>query len=67
MKMLSDQLRSGNLDKSLIPGFDYSNPKSVALADYSAWFDQYGKLVPGNITECDLEKEMQKVNTVSLL
>lgn len=60
MKKLSDQLRSGYVEKSLIPTFDYSNPSSVAMQEYTAWFEQYGGRVPGNLTECDLEKEMQK-------
>uniref|UniRef100_A0A671W498 Transporter n=1 Tax=Sparus aurata TaxID=8175 RepID=A0A671W498_SPAAU len=41
-------------------GFDYSNPSAVEVKDYTAWFKQYGNMVPGNLTECDLEKEMQK-------
>ncbi|XP_070847045.1 sodium-dependent neutral amino acid transporter B(0)AT2-like [Chaetodon trifascialis] len=60
MKELSVQLRNGDVDKNLIPGFDYSNPSSVSVEDYSSWFKQYGNNVPGNLTDCDLEKEMQK-------
>ncbi|XP_030255962.1 sodium-dependent neutral amino acid transporter B(0)AT2-like [Sparus aurata] len=60
LKTLSDQLRGGNLDTNLIPSFDYSNPSAVEVKDYTAWFKQYGNMVPGNLTECDLEKEMQK-------
>ncbi|KAM9336085.1 sodium-dependent neutral amino acid transporter B(0)AT2-like [Symphorus nematophorus] len=60
VKMLSDQLRSGDLNKNLSPAFDYSNPSSVSVEDYTVWFKQYGTLVPGNLTDCDLEKEMQK-------
>lgn len=60
MKKLSVQLRDGDVDKNLIPGFDYSNPSSVSIEVYSSWFKQYGNNVPGNLTECDLEKEMQK-------
>lgn len=67
MKKLSDQLRDGDMEKILIPSFDYSNPSSVALEDYSAWFKEHGRHIPGNFTECDLEKEMQKVNIVCLL
>lgn len=61
VKILSDHLRSGDFDEILIPSFNYSNPSSVAVEDYSAWFKQYGNKIPGNLTECDLEKEMQKV------
>nr|XP_046233087.1 sodium-dependent neutral amino acid transporter B(0)AT2-like [Scatophagus argus]XP_046233088.1 sodium-dependent neutral amino acid transporter B(0)AT2-like [Scatophagus argus] len=60
MKTFSDQFHSGVVDQNLIPAFNYSDPSSVALEDYSAWFKQYGNSVPGNLTECDLEKEMQK-------
>lgn len=60
LKTLSDQLRIGDLDQSLMPTFDYSNPSSVAVEEYSAWFKQNGNNVPGNLTDCDLEKEMQK-------
>lgn len=61
-----DQLSSG-LDKSLIPGFNFSDPESVTVEDYSAWFKQSGNRIPGNFTECNLEKEMQKVKIVCLL
>lgn len=61
-----DQLSSG-LDKSLIPGFNFSDPESVTVEDYSAWFKQSGSRIPGNFTECNLEKEMQKVKIVCLL
>ncbi|KAG8009095.1 Sodium-dependent neutral amino acid transporter B(0)AT2 [Nibea albiflora] len=54
-----DQFSSG-LDKSLIPGFNFSDPESVTVEEYSAWFKQYGQHIPGNLTECNLEKEMQK-------
>lgn len=60
LKTLSDQLHSGDVNGNLIPAFDYSDPSSVAVEDYSAWFKQYGNSVPGNLTECNLEKEMQK-------
>uniref|UniRef100_A0A671W6U2 Transporter n=1 Tax=Sparus aurata TaxID=8175 RepID=A0A671W6U2_SPAAU len=36
------------------------NGGAVEVKDYTAWFKQYGNMVPGNLTECDLEKEMQK-------
>lgn len=61
MKELTEQFRNGYVDKNLMPGFDYSDPSSVALQDYRVWFAQYGNMVPGNLTDCDLEKEMQKV------
>ncbi|XP_049915988.1 sodium-dependent neutral amino acid transporter B(0)AT2-like [Epinephelus moara] len=60
IKELSEQFRSSNVEKTLMPSFDYSDPSSVALEDYRAWFNQYGSMVPGNLTDCDLEKEMQQ-------
>ncbi|XP_033467650.1 sodium-dependent neutral amino acid transporter B(0)AT2-like [Epinephelus lanceolatus] len=60
IKELSEQFRSSNVEKTLMPNFDYSDPSSVALEDYRAWFNQYGSMVPGNLTDCDLEKEMQQ-------
>lgn len=54
-------LFTGEVDRNLRPTFDFLNPSSVAVKDYNAWFNQYGNSFPGNITECDLEKEMQKV------
>lgn len=55
-----------DVDAALMPQFNYSDPKSVAPKDYSAWFKQYGAVVPGNVTDCDLETEMQKVNFMFL-
>ncbi|XP_034715820.1 sodium-dependent neutral amino acid transporter B(0)AT2-like [Etheostoma cragini] len=57
---LSKQFHSSNVDTNLMPGFNYSDPNSVTLEDYRAWFKQYGNMVPGNLTDCDLEKEMQQ-------
>ncbi|XP_070783475.1 sodium-dependent neutral amino acid transporter B(0)AT2-like [Enoplosus armatus] len=60
LRELSEQLHLGYLDKNLMPGFNYTDPSSVAIEDYNAWFKQYGNKIPGNLTECDLGKEMQK-------
>ncbi|XP_035853699.1 sodium-dependent neutral amino acid transporter B(0)AT2-like [Sander lucioperca] len=60
MRELSEQFRSSNVHPNLMPGFNYSDPSSVALEDYRAWFKQYGHMVPGNLTDCDLEKEMKQ-------
>ncbi|CAJ1080830.1 sodium-dependent neutral amino acid transporter B(0)AT2-like [Xyrichtys novacula] len=60
MKELSEQFRQGFVDQTLMPTFDYSDPSSVVLEDYNTWFKQHGLMVPGNMTECNLEKEMQK-------
>ncbi|XP_008301095.1 sodium-dependent neutral amino acid transporter B(0)AT2-like [Stegastes partitus] len=59
LKELSEQFHSGYVDGSLMPEFNYSDPRSVALEGYRSWFKQYGSKVPGNLTDCDLEKEMQ--------
>ncbi|XP_040923184.1 sodium-dependent neutral amino acid transporter B(0)AT2-like [Toxotes jaculatrix] len=60
VKELSEQFRSSNVDRGLMPSFDYSVPSSVHLEDYRAWFKQNGNKIPGNLTDCDLETEMQK-------
>ncbi|XP_069011957.1 sodium-dependent neutral amino acid transporter B(0)AT2-like isoform X3 [Embiotoca jacksoni] len=57
---LSEQFHSEYVDKNMTPAFNYSNPSSVALEDYRAWFKQNGNAVPGNLTDCNLEQEMQK-------
>ncbi|XP_029954171.1 sodium-dependent neutral amino acid transporter B(0)AT2-like [Salarias fasciatus] len=57
---LAEQFDGGFVSRELMPGFNYSDPGSVALQDYRDWFKQSGYLVPGNLTDCDLEKEMQK-------
>lgn len=49
------------MEPQLIPPFNYSDPKTVAVQDYTAWFKQYGNSTSGTLTDCDLEKEMQKV------
>ncbi|XP_071782880.2 sodium-dependent neutral amino acid transporter B(0)AT2-like [Centroberyx gerrardi] len=60
LEQLSQQFFNGEVDKNLMPGFNYSDPTSVALTDYRTWFKHYGDKVPGTFTDCDLEKEMQK-------
>lgn len=60
LQELSEQFRSGYVDPRLMPAFNYSDPKSVALEDYRSWFKQYGSSITGNLTDCDLEQEMQK-------
>ncbi|KAK9530573.1 hypothetical protein VZT92_012065 [Zoarces viviparus] len=60
MKELSEQFLSSNVDTNLMPSFNSSDPGSVALEDYRDWFKRNGDKVPGNLTDCDLEKEMQQ-------
>lgn len=45
-----------------ISGLNYSDPSSVGLKDYRAWFKQHGNTIPDDLTDCDLEEEMQKVD-----
>lgn len=66
MNDLSKHFHDGLVPNNVMPPFNYSDPKSVALKDYSNWFEQYASMVPGNLTDCDLEKEMQKVNITLL-
>ncbi|KAJ4940866.1 hypothetical protein JOQ06_027158 [Pogonophryne albipinna] len=60
IKQLSEQFLSGPVDINLMPSFNYSDPSAVALEDYRAWFKLHGDQFPGNLTDCDLEKEMQQ-------
>lgn len=64
LKELSELVSSGNLPDSLLPNFRYTDdPSSVDLQAYRSWFQQHGNNITGNLTDCDLEKEMQKVKT----
>ncbi|KAF7697907.1 sodium-dependent neutral amino acid transporter B(0)AT2 [Silurus meridionalis] len=42
------------------PSFNVSDPRSVELKDYKEWYSNYGSLLGSNITDCDLEREMNK-------
>lgn len=66
--MFSEQYASGaaQMDPSWVPAFNYSDPGSVGVEEYSRWFQLHGARVPGNLTDCDLEKEMQKVCLLAL-
>ncbi|XP_072229286.1 sodium-dependent neutral amino acid transporter B(0)AT2-like [Leuresthes tenuis] len=59
LKVLSELYNCSYVDQSLMPVFCDSDPKSVTVEDYTAWFQQSGHKIPGNFTECDLKKEMQ--------
>lgn len=61
VEKLAAQILSGSIETHEIPTFNWSNPKTVAIQDYTAWFQQHGNASAGTFTECDLEKEMQKV------
>ena len=43
------------------PWFNISDPSSVALEDYREWYGHYGAQVAANITDCNPENEMKKV------
>ncbi|KAM3859571.1 sodium-dependent neutral amino acid transporter B(0)AT2-like [Diretmus argenteus] len=60
VKQLSEQFLKGSVNENLMLDFNYSDPKSVSLEHYRAWFKNYGDQVPGNLTDCDLEEEMQR-------
>lgn len=56
---LSEGFHGGQVDVSLMPKFNFSDPASVAPEHYTSWFMQHGAKIPINLTECSLEKEMQ--------
>ncbi|KAM7372158.1 hypothetical protein PAMP_009351 [Pampus punctatissimus] len=49
---------SSNQDSS--PWFNMTDPGSVSLDEYREWYKYYGSMVGPNITDCSLEKEMNK-------
>ncbi|KAM4715675.1 sodium-dependent neutral amino acid transporter B(0)AT2-like [Anableps anableps] len=59
LKELLQQYHKGLLPPNLMPSFNHSDPDSLSLEAYGIWFQQHGSHVPGNLTDCDLEKEMQ--------
>lgn len=61
LNKVSQRVLSGEVNRILIPTFNFTHPSSVTLKDYNTWFSQYGGSFPANLTQCDLEKEMQKV------
>ncbi|KAF5903262.1 sodium-dependent neutral amino acid transporter B(0)AT2-like, partial [Clarias magur] len=42
------------------PWFNMSDPRSIEVKDYQEWYRHYGSLLGSNITDCDLEREMNK-------
>lgn len=60
LMQLSETFHSGRVEETVMPKFNWSDPYSVAPTDYTSWFTQYRKQIPGNLTECSLEEEMQK-------
>ncbi|XP_014012418.2 sodium-dependent neutral amino acid transporter B(0)AT2 isoform X2 [Salmo salar] len=60
LEKLSEQFSVGPLDRDLLPGFNISDPSLVPLEAYRDWFTAHGAKVPGNLTDCSLEEEMNK-------
>lgn len=53
--------QKGDVDQSVLPTFNHSDPASFGLEAYKKWFEQHGSHVRVNLSVCDLENEMQKV------
>ncbi|CAB1312323.1 unnamed protein product, partial [Coregonus sp. 'balchen'] len=64
LEKLSEQFSVGPLDRDLLPRFNISDPSSVPLEAYRDWFKGHGAKVPGNLTDCSLEEEMNKAMTL---
>uniref|UniRef100_A0A8C8DTZ4 Transporter n=1 Tax=Oryzias sinensis TaxID=183150 RepID=A0A8C8DTZ4_9TELE len=60
LKQLSERYQHGFIDQTQMPTFNSSDSSPVAAEVYSSWFKEYGSKVSANLTDCDLEKEMQK-------
>ncbi|XP_015237892.1 PREDICTED: sodium-dependent neutral amino acid transporter B(0)AT2-like isoform X1 [Cyprinodon variegatus] len=59
-RKLLQQYNEGLVSQGHMPTFNYSDPGSLSVDSYRNWFQKHVKTIPGNVTECDLEKEMQK-------
>lgn len=44
------------------PWINTTDPSSVSLDVYREWYAHHGTMVGPNITDCSLEKEMNKVS-----
>ncbi|KAM3863844.1 sodium-dependent neutral amino acid transporter B(0)AT2 [Diretmus argenteus] len=42
------------------PWFNMTDPSSVSIAEYREWYSHFGSMVGPNITDCNLEEEMNK-------
>ncbi|KAJ3608457.1 hypothetical protein NHX12_025504 [Muraenolepis orangiensis] len=61
VEKFSEQYAAGaGVNQSWVPQFNFSDPGSVGVEDYRSWFKVHGAKIPGNLTDCDLEKEFQK-------
>ncbi|KAL4658281.1 sodium-dependent neutral amino acid transporter B(0)AT2-like [Arapaima gigas] len=57
---LAEFLRQNPSHPAWVPWMNMSEPRSVSLPQYRDWFLRYGAQLGGNITDCNLEKEMNK-------
>ncbi|XP_029485237.2 sodium-dependent neutral amino acid transporter B(0)AT2-like [Oncorhynchus nerka] len=57
---LSEQFSVGPLDRDLLPVINISDPSLGPLEAYRDWFKVHGANVPGNLTDCSMENEMNK-------
>lgn len=48
-------------DRRWWPWFNMTDPRSVDLQDYREWYSHYGSLLGSNISDCNIEREMNKV------
>ncbi|XP_062874652.1 sodium-dependent neutral amino acid transporter B(0)AT2 [Trichomycterus rosablanca] len=56
---MAEMAASGSADHWW-PWFNMSDPKSVDLQDYREWYRHYGSLLGPNVTDCNVEREMNK-------
>ncbi|XP_049925797.1 sodium-dependent neutral amino acid transporter B(0)AT2 isoform X1 [Epinephelus moara] len=42
------------------PGINMTDPSSVSIAEYREWYSHHSSIVGPNITDCNLEEEMNK-------
>ncbi|KAM9774291.1 sodium-dependent neutral amino acid transporter B(0)AT2-like [Syngnathus typhle] len=60
LKLLLAQVQNGDVDQNMLPSFNHSDLGSLGLVAYRDWFKQHGSHIPGNLTDCNPEKEMEK-------
>ncbi|KAM4634021.1 sodium-dependent neutral amino acid transporter B(0)AT2 [Polymixia lowei] len=57
---LLNDLASHGSNQHWWPWFNMTDPRSVSIAEYREWYSHYGYMVGPNITDCNLEEEMNK-------
>ncbi|XP_041830664.1 sodium-dependent neutral amino acid transporter B(0)AT2 [Melanotaenia boesemani] len=53
-------MASNESSQHWLPLFNMTDPSSVSIADYRAWYSHYSSMVDPKITDCSLEEEMNK-------